>query len=174
VAARAAALRCNPPPPLQELDLRLNAVRAAGAEALAAALSGNALVSKVLLSGNALEAEAALKIDSACGDGRLQLWEPGWVPAPIGTRVSALGIESEAHALAAAEAPTWARSTWEGGWYNGGGTTEAQAAAAAAAEGGVRCRASARSALLLRALLAAIALGLGAFFAAAAYRRWIL
>ena len=178
VAALAAALRCNPPPPLQELDLRLNAVRTAGAEALAAALSGNAVVTKVLLSGNALEAEAALKIDSACGDGRLQLWEPGWVPAPIGTRVGALGIESEAHALAAAEAPAWARSTWEGGWWSGGTEGERGAAgggAAAQVSGvDVQCRANPRSAMLLRALLAAIALGLGAFFAAAAYRRWIL
>jgi len=176
-AALASALRCNPPPPLQELDLRLNAARAPGVEALAAALSGNDVVTKVLLSGNALEAETALKIDAACGDGRLQLWEPGWVPAPraAGTRVGGLGIESEAHAMAAAEAPAWAH----GWWAAGAGGLDAAAvpgggAAAAAATATAQRNSRQRVMSVLRAVLAAIALALGAFFAAAAYRRWIL
>jgi hypothetical protein len=187
-AALAAALRLSPP--LLELDLRLNAARGAGAEAMAAALSLNSVCQRILLSGNALDADVALKIH-ASGDARLQLWD-AWAPPPAAALLpppegdTADGATAAA-ALALARASAHAGDAgWDSGWWDGGiaagaiptvapetGPALARWRASALATIAARSRAQlARGELLVRLLMAAITLTVAALFAFV-YRKWL-
>jgi hypothetical protein len=186
-AALAAVLRLQPSPPLVELDLRLNAARGSGAEALAAALSGNATCTRILLSGNALEPDVAMKLHAA-GDGRLHLWD-AWSPprdvAPASASASASAAsaaaqEQYAYGMDGAASGGASDMGWDAWatWWDGGAAAAALPAVArdapaapprwqlaALAAAGARARAQlARSERLLKVALAAITLAVGALF----------